>query len=119
MIKTCGFLVSLAAGTLSAGIATANDAAVEGKLTFDRWCQGCHADSHFAPGTIYLRSVREPEFAVIENNQNLSRELVAEVVRRGRGGMPSFRRTEISKQELEALIDYLTRWSEVEEQGSK
>ena len=83
-------------------------AAADGGAVFTEWCAGCHADSPLAPGTVLLRAVRGDEFAVIERRRDLTPELIRHVVRRGKFGMPSFRRTEIGNDELEALVRYLT-----------
>lgn len=80
----------------------------EGKQVFDQWCQGCHMDSPFAPGTIFLKSTSNKKEPVIEKRNDLSPELVSHLVRNGSGGMPSFRNTEISPVELNALVNYLT-----------
>ncbi len=91
---------------MSAGVIAA-EGGVPGKDVYEKWCAGCHADSPFAPGTIYLRQNRPPELAVIEGRTDLSAEFIRVLVRRGQGGMPSFRKTEISDTELQSLVDYL------------
>ncbi len=80
-----------------------------GKRVFSNWCSACHMDSPFAPGTIQLKQTRGPDYAVIEQRTDLSAALIRLRVRKGLAGMPSFRRTEISNQDLDALIDYLVR----------
>jgi mono/diheme cytochrome c family protein len=81
---------------------------VAGHAVFQRWCVGCHVDSPLAPGTVALKAVRGPAAAVLEQRKDLSPVLIKAMVRRGFGGMPSFRRTEISVDELNALIAYLS-----------
>lgn len=78
-----------------------------GKRVFQQWCTGCHADNRFSPGTIYLRKNRPPELALIEGRSDFSIEFIKTIVRGGKGGMPSFRRTEITDAQLRSLADYL------------
>jgi mono/diheme cytochrome c family protein len=78
-----------------------------GKAAYTKWCNGCHMDSPFAPGTIQLRSLRGNERALLENRKDLSAEYIRNIVRKGQNGMPLFRRTEISVDQLESLIEYL------------
>ena len=65
-------------------------------------------DSPFAPGTIQLRHLRGKGRALIKERTDLSAEYIRVIVRKGMNGMPLFRRTEISNEELEALAEYLT-----------
>ena len=97
-------LACSAAGTTRA----ADPGSVAGHAVFQRWCAGCHADSPLAPGTVVLKAVRGPAVAVLEQRTDLSPVLIKTIVRHGFGGMPSFRRTEISVDELDALIAYLS-----------
>jgi len=74
---------------------------------FSQWCAGCHADNPFAPATSLLKQIRGPDQAVIEQRTDLSEAYIRYLVRHGNGGMPSFRRTEVSNADLDALIRYL------------
>jgi len=80
-----------------------------GYAVFQRWCAGCHIDSPLAPGSVALKAARGPAAAVLEQRTDLSAELIRTMVRRGYGAMPSFRRTEISVAELDAVITYLSK----------
>lgn len=80
-----------------------------GKDVYMKWCNGCHMDSPFAPGTIYLRKARGDELALILERKDLSADYLNHLVRKGMNGMPLFRRTEISDDELRALIAFLVR----------
>lgn len=80
----------------------------DGAAVFSRWCAGCHSDTPFSPGTVALRATRGDAGAVIENRRDLTSDYVENIVRKGRAGMPSFRRTEISDDELGALATYLS-----------
>lgn len=100
-----------AACVLVCGLAMSAPAAdrenTAGQAVFQQWCAGCHADSPFAPGTVALKAVREPGAVILEQRADLSPVLIRTMVRRGFGGMPSFRRIEISEDELDALVAYL------------
>ena len=101
---------SLVLTVLLAGIMGVSPAIAESNLgaeVFGRWCAGCHIDSPLAPGTVLLRATRGAEFAVIEQRTDLTPEYVKYLVRKGRAGMPSFRRTEINAEELTAVAEYL------------
>ncbi len=78
-----------------------------GEHAYTKWCAGCHMDSPFAPGTIQLRHLRGEEQALIRERKDLSAAYVRQVVRKGMNGMPLFRRTEISNEELDALVELL------------
>jgi len=99
VISACG---------LAAAAYAADPGNAAGHAVFQRWCEGCHADSPLAPGTVALKAVREPGAAVLEQRTDLSPVLIRTMVRRGFGGMPSFRRIEISADELDALVAYLS-----------
>jgi len=101
-IAVFGFTCGLAAAAPAAEPETA-----AGHAVFQRWCAGCHVDSPFAPGTVALKAVRDPGAVVLEQRTDLSPALIRTMVRRGFGGMPSFRRIEISAAELDALVVYL------------
>lgn len=95
---------------LSVLILTANTVGADeltGKQVYSNWCAGCHMDSPFAPGTIQLEHTRGPDMAVIEQRSDLTEQSVRQLVRKGLGGMPLFRRTEISNADLDVLIEYL------------
>ena len=108
MLDGCKFI---AAFGFACGLAAAAQAAdpgnAAGHAVFQTWCAGCHADSPLAPGTVALKAVREPDAVVLEQRTDLSPALIRTMVRRGFGGMPSFRRVEISAAELDALVAYL------------
>ncbi len=78
-----------------------------GEVVYQKWCDGCHMDSPFAPGTIQLRNLRGNAQALIETRTDLSMAYLKLIIRRGMNGMPLFRRTEINEQELDDLIRYL------------
>ena len=62
------------------------------------------------PGTQALQArYRGTKPAALEQRTDLTREFVTVVVRRGLGAMPFFRPTELSDDDLDALVAYLTR----------
>lgn len=78
-----------------------------GQDIYLKWCSACHMDSPFAAGTIRLRYSRGHDRAVVTRRDDLSRDYIKVLVRKGMNGMPLFRRTEIDDTELDALADYL------------
>ena len=80
----------------------------EGARVYAKWCGGCHSDSPLSPATVLLRATRGDAFALIEERDDLTAEYVTQIVRQGRAGMPSFRRTEISVDALNALAEFLS-----------
>ena len=81
-----------------------------GKVIFDKWCLPCHApdiDGHY-PGTVALQVKYKGKVpAALEQRTDLTREMITTYVRHGVSIMPPFRKTEISDQELQVMIDYL------------
>lgn len=91
-----------------------------GQAVFHERCEACHGqipDQIFGPvflppmpGTQALQArYRGTKPAVLEQRTDLTREFVTVVVRRGLGAMPFFRPTELSEEDLDALVAYLTR----------
>jgi cytochrome c5 len=125
--KHLGWLIGFGAALL-AGLAASQEATriEKGHTVFARWCEGCHArgtpvQSNPAPGnygligrmwagtyTLQQRyNGRLP--AALEDRTDLSPELIRTTVRNGLNIMPGTRTTEVSDDELDALIAYLTR----------
>ena len=110
MLRTF-FLVTILA---CASCASASDAEqiTEGKAVYDKWCLICHGDENGSSGggTMALRVLYKGAVpAKLEDRTELNAALIEALVRQGRSGMPNFRYTEISPEELEAIIAYLTR----------
>lgn len=91
-----------------------------GHEVFHQRCAACHAGipgETFGPpflppmaGTQALRTRYEGTVpAVLDERTNLTPELIETVVRDGLRSMPFFRPTELSDEDLAALIAYLTR----------
>ena len=91
-----------------------------GRDVFDQRCAECHGeipDEMFGPvflppmpGTQALQARYRGELpAALEARTDLTPEYIEAVVRDGLRSMPFFRPTELSSDDLEALIAYLTR----------
>ena len=96
---------SLSGASLSAAEAAAPNS---GEKTWALYCEGCHAaGTGEHPGTLRLSYTRGAELEAIKGRKDLTPEYLRQVVRMGFLEMVGFRKTEISDQELEALIDYI------------
>ncbi len=108
-------LVGLAAGFgAHAALAADGDQLQRGHVQFDHWCAPCHAgglfEGHELAGTVSLRlKYRGAKPPALEDRTDLTAELVAFYIRHGVGGMPFFRKTEISDDEAAAIGAYLAR----------
>jgi len=83
-----------------------------GKAVYDVWCVICHGENDHASGggTAALEFLYQGALpAKLEDRTDMTAALITELVRRGRFGMPNFRLTEISEQDLEDMIAYLLR----------
>ena len=99
MLAACGAMQVRAADDVAAG-----------KALYDRWCAACHAPGPGHPGTQALDAMYQGGTpAALEERRNLDAAFVRYHVRHGRSTMPSFRKAEISDQELEQITAYLTR----------
>jgi mono/diheme cytochrome c family protein len=87
----------------------AQEPAVDGKALYQSQCATCHSAGERMPGTLALAvkygSARSP----VLDAEPVAAALVKLAVRRGVNAMPSFRKTEISDAELEAIAVYLAR----------
>ncbi len=101
----------------TSGSAYAADAGqlARGKAKFDYWCGTCHAGGTFErgsplPGTASLMMKYKGERpGALEDRTDLLPPYTMLVIRRGSGGMPFFRKTEISNSEMEDIAAYLAR----------
>lgn len=88
--------------------------------TWAFYCEGCHAagiEEH--PGTLRLSYTRSPELAAIRGRQDLTPQYLRQIVRMGYLEMVGFRKTEISDDELEALIKFIRLPVPTQAQGGK
>lgn len=82
-----------------------------GKAVFQKWCAACHADKPYWAGTMALTyKYRGTKTAgALEKRTDLNPAFVKTMVRHGLYTMPTFRKTEISDRELDALANYLSK----------
>lgn len=81
-----------------------------GKRVYDKWCAACHDDGPRYPGTASLAAKYGTDLpAALEKRTDLTPEIVSTFVRQGILVMPSFRKTEITDAELNALGAYLSK----------
>ena len=99
---------------------SADSPLARGKAVYDVWCVICHGENDHASGggTAALEFLYQGALpAKLEDRTDMTPELITELVRRGRFGMPNFRLTEISEQDLEDMIAYLLRNNDSVEAG--
>lgn len=70
-------------------------------------CGTCHANGGF--GVRVLADRLGPEMALIHEGTRMPSEAIRIVVRQGLGHMPAMSKVEVSEEELDAIIAYLTR----------
>ncbi len=90
-------------------VAAPDESQVErGQRVYQKWCFPCHGPGADKPGTIALEA-RGVKPGALEERANLTAPSIRTFVRRGVLFMPTFRKTEISDTDLDALAAYLTR----------
>lgn len=99
-------VVMLLTVTLSSPAFAQNDDNL-GKETYDLWCGICHDAGEGFAGTQMLALTRAEGLSVMKDNDTLVAPYIELVVRKGLGMMPVFRKTEITDEQLEALIEYI------------
>ena len=104
-----GLLVALSLMLTSAAFAAPDQEQIDrGHKVFDKWCFPCHGTGSGKPGTDSL-AARGQKPAVLEERTDLTAPAIKQFVRHGVLFMPTFRKTEISDAELDAIAAYLTR----------
>lgn len=98
--------VALLATLLAVTLPTFADDAAD-KQAFDARCAKCHADS--GTGTFMLGRRLGKDRALLERRTDLPPELIRHVVRNGIVSMPPLTRVEVTDEELDAIVRYLTR----------
>jgi cytochrome c5 len=98
-------LASLIAALLASGAACADDAG--DKQAFAARCAKCHGES--GTGTFMLGRRHGKDKAMLERRADLASEFVRHVVRNGIVSMPAITRVEVTDDELDAIVRYLTR----------
>ena len=81
---------------------------ISGEAVYNRHCIHCHADSKEAPGTLQLNKRRGAELAVLTERDDLVDVYIEVVVRNGLNAMPPFAPSDLNKDKLKALVEYLT-----------
>jgi mono/diheme cytochrome c family protein len=80
----------------------------QGHETYQHWCSACHGFGQHTPGTMALYFKYNGEMPPpLEMRPDLDAELLSYFVRNGISMMPSFRPTEISDEDIEAMAAYL------------
>jgi len=115
-LSCCGTLiVSLLLAGVSAAALGQTPPAERGKVVFNKWCVWCHGAPGSAnvpplPGTAALAVKYKGRLPpVLEQRTDLAADYVKTVVRGGLFGMPITRKTEISDDDLNDVVAYLTR----------
>ena len=108
-IVRAAFLLLCSLSFAATVFAAPDDAQIEkGHKVYDKWCFPCHGTGAGKPGTASL-AARGQKPAVLEERTDLTPPAIKAFVRHGVLFMPSFRKTEISDAELDAIAAYLTR----------
>ena len=104
-------VVLTSAFVMAANTTTAQESSVsQGEVVYMARCEYCHGDGPQKGGTMMLqRRYQGSRPAVLHQRTDLVAEYVRAIVRTNTPGMTPIRITEVSEQELDALIAYLTR----------
>ena len=79
----------------------------EGKTLFEATCNYCHNPRGWA--TDALRARVSDARAVLAERNDLDRDYIRAVVRKGLVNMPAYTPTDLNESQLQAVADYLTR----------
>jgi mono/diheme cytochrome c family protein len=93
---------------------TATEAASieRGHEVYQLWCSACHGFGQHTPGTMALFFKYEGKIpAPLEMRRGLNAQTLDYFIRNGISMMPSFRPTEISDSDIQAMADYLAESS--------
>jgi (+)-pinoresinol hydroxylase len=81
-----------------------------GYVEYQKFCSACHGEGVGRPGTLALQAKYKGALpALLEKRTDLTPQLIKMYVRNGITVMPTFRKTEISDADLDAIAAYLTR----------
>lgn len=81
-----------------------------GYVEYQKFCSACHGDGVGRPGTLALQAKYKGALpALLDKRTDLTPQLIKMYVRNGITVMPTFRKTEISDADLDAIAAYLTR----------
>jgi mono/diheme cytochrome c family protein len=107
-----------AVGALAPALSRAADAAQleRGKAAFTYWCATCHGAGTFENGrtlagttSLGVKYKGTNISPVLEERTDLLPDYVKAVIRNGIKGMPTFRKTEISASDADAIGAYIAR----------
>lgn len=102
-------LVALSVVFAAQAFAAPDESQIErGHRVYQKWCYPCHGPGTDKPGTASL-AARGQKPAVLEDRTDLTPAAIKTFVRHGVLYMPTFRKTEISDADLDAIAAYLTR----------
>jgi len=89
---------------------TAPPGAPRGYVEYQNSCTVCHGPMPERPGTRALAAKYKGSLpAMLEQRTDLQPDFIRMTVRNGISLMPPFRKTEISDEQLDAIVAYLTR----------
>jgi mono/diheme cytochrome c family protein len=89
---------------------TAPPGSSRGYLEYQNSCSVCHGPMPERPGTRALAAkYRDSLPAILEQRTDLKPEFIRTIVRNGISLMPPFRKTEVTDEQLDAIVAYLTR----------
>jgi len=81
-----------------------------GYVEYQKFCSACHGEGVGRPGTLALQAKYKGALpALLEKRTDLTPQLIKMYVRNGITVMPTFRKTEISDADLDAIAAYVTR----------
>ena len=107
-------VASLSILSFASGGTAAQDSALSlGERIYLDKCEYCHGDGVQKGGTFVLQARYEGALpALLTERTDLAPEYISAVLRTWTNGMATFRPTEISDSEMEALVAFLTRNNE-------
>jgi len=90
-------------------VAAPDESQIErGHQVYQKWCFPCHGPGNDKPGTVAAAALGQKP-AVLEERTDLTAPFIKTAVRHGVYFMPSFRKTEVSDADLDAIVAYLLR----------
>ena len=79
-----------------------------GQSVYQKWCTACHGPGQHTPGTMALSVKYQGKLPpLLEQRTDLNSTVLQLFIRNGISVMPSFRPTEISNQDIDAIAAYL------------
>lgn len=113
-MRILSWLSGIAAVALVVSAAPGQEALVaQGQEVYFARCEYCHGPGPQKGGTMTLQLRYQGAVpGVLAERTNLTPEYIRAVVRTATPGMTPIRITEVSEQDLEAVIAYLTRYNE-------